>query len=50
MPGGEDRPPADPVGQDAGDRGDDDRHPRPRQRPQAGLERAVALDDLEELG
>ena len=33
-----------------GDRGDDDRHPRPRQRAQAGLERAVALDDLEELG
>ena len=36
--------------EDPGDRGDDDRHPRPRQRPETGLERAVALDDLEELG
>ena len=49
-PGGQDRTAADAVGEDPGDRGDDDRHPRPRQRPQAGLERAVALDDLEELG
>ena len=47
--GREDRTPADPAGQDARDRGDDDRHPRPRQRPEAGLERAVALDHLEEL-
>ena len=45
----EDRSPADAVGEDPGDRGDDDRHPRPGQRPKTGLERAVALDDLEEL-
>ena len=49
-PGRQDRAPADAIGEDPGDRGDDDRHPRPRQRPQTGLERAVALDDLEELG
>ena len=42
-------PATDPIGQDPGDRSDDDRHPRPRQRPQTGLEGAVALDDLEEL-
>ena len=40
---------ADPVGQRAGDRGDDHRHRRPRQDPQAGGERRVALHGLEEL-
>ena len=41
---------AEPVGQHAGDRGDEHRHAGPGQRPQARLERRVALDGLEELG
>ena len=47
--GDEDRPAADATGEHAGDRRDDGRHRRPRQGPQARLERAQALDDLEEL-
>ena len=41
---------ADPVGESAGDRRDEDRHRRPRQDPQAGLQRRVPLHGLEELG
>ena len=35
---------------DPRDRRDDHRHPRPRERPQAGLQRRVALRGLKELG
>ena len=48
-PGRHQRPPADPVRERAGDRRDEDRHRRPRQRPEAGLERGVALHGLQEL-
>jgi hypothetical protein len=48
--GHQEGPAADPVGQRAGDRGDHDRHGGPRQRAQPGLQRAVVLDDLQELG
>ena len=39
-PSGHERPPADPVGERARDRGDEDRHRRPRQDPQARPGRA----------
>ena len=44
-----DPPAADSIGERAGDRGDEDRHRRPRQDAQTSLERRVALNDLEEL-
>ena len=40
---------ADPVGERTGDRRDEDRHRRPREDPQPGLQRRVALHRLEEL-
>ena len=48
-PGRHQRPAADAVGERAGDRRDEDRHRRPRQDAQAGVQRAVALHGLQEL-
>ena len=47
--GGDDRAAADPVGQDAGDRGDEHRHAGPGQHAQAGLGGRVAEHALHVL-
>ena len=49
QPGDQQRPAADAVRQCARDRGYEHRHPGPGQRPQPGFQRAVVLDDLQEL-
>ena len=48
--GGHDRAAADPVGEQPGDRGDQDRHRRPGQDAKARLKRRGALHGLEVLG
>ncbi len=45
----QERPRSRPGRREPGDRGDDGRHERPRQDPQARLEGRESLDDLEEL-
>ena len=50
LPGHDQVPQAEAVGEDAGQRRDHHRRHRPRQRADAGLERAEPLHHLEELG